>query len=331
MNNGLNRFTYHLQQVEILLNKAKKQKSPALWLFNNNARTPFFMLEGLAKLYGGLHNKKKFTKLKDHFKLIEDGLGQIDYYDFLAKAFASNKQVSLACKQYVKKQLANKVLLLNEVLTENDWLSNDNKRIKKINEKLNEASWLKPKQEVDAIAAFYGEAIYSINEFVSKTKFHFDNVEEDVHELRRKLRWLSIYPQALQGIAQYAKDKKTEPHLKKYLTKEIINSPFNKLPAGGETSAFLLLNKNYFLSLSWVIYTLGNLKDEGLLIDGLKEAIQQTSACYDEEAFKNTYLILGKKQRKMQAILDEAEAITKPFFKENNLEHLVSGVTLISK
>jgi hypothetical protein len=71
MKNGLYRFTYHLQQVEILLNKVKKQKNPALWLFNNNARTPFFMLEGLAKLYAGLHNKKKFTKFKEHFKLIE--------------------------------------------------------------------------------------------------------------------------------------------------------------------------------------------------------------------------------------------------------------------
>ncbi len=63
MNNGLNRFTNHVQQLEILVNKAKKQKNPALWLFNNNARTPFFMLEGLAKLYAGLQ-KKSLPNLK---------------------------------------------------------------------------------------------------------------------------------------------------------------------------------------------------------------------------------------------------------------------------
>ncbi len=324
MNNGQTRFTYHLQKVETLLTNAKKQTNPALWLFNNNARTPFFMLEGLAKLYANLHNEKKFTKLRDHFKLIEDGLGQIDYYDFLAKAFATNKQVSLACKQYVKKQIANKVQLLNDILVENEWLTTDNKRISKINKKLTEANWLKPKNEVEAIAAFYGEAIYKTNEFVAETKYHFDNVEEDVHELRRKLRWLSIYPQALQGVVQYAKDKKTETHLKKYLTKEIVNSPFNKFPDAGNNNAFLFVNKNHFLSLSWIIAALGNLKDEGLLIDGLKEAIQQTTTCTDEEAFKNTYTLLGKKQRKMQAILDEAEKITKAFFTENNLEHLLA-------
>ena len=39
--------------------------------------------------------------------------------------------------------------------------------------------------------------MYEIISLPVKTKFHFSNVEVDVHELRRKLRWLSIYPQAL--------------------------------------------------------------------------------------------------------------------------------------
>ena len=68
-----------------------------------------------------------------------------------------------------------------------------------------------------------------------------------------------------------------------------------------------------------------------MLIEGLKEAIQQTTTCNDEEAFKTTYIILGKKQRKMKVILDEAEVITKTFFSEHNLEHLLAGVKLIPK
>jgi hypothetical protein len=331
MNNGQARFTYHLQQAEVLLTKAKKQKNPALWLFTNNARTPFFMLEGLAKLYADLHNKKKFTKLKEHFKLIEDGLGQIDYYDFLAKAFAANKSVPLACKQYIKQQLNSKVEYLNAILNEKEWLSTTNKRIIKINKKLNEVSWLNPKEEIKQLAIFYGEAIYKINEFVIEMNYHFDNVEEDVHELRRKLRWLSIYPQALIGCVQYEKDKKAAPHLKKYLTKDIVNSPYNRFPDAGDNTTFLLLNKNYFFSLSWIIWALGNLKDEGLVLVGLKEAIQQTTACNDDEAYKSAYAILGKKQRKMQAILDNAEVISKTFFTENNLEHLLAATASATK
>lgn len=51
MNKGLSRFAFYTQQIEVLLNKAREQRNPAMWLFDNNARTPFFMLEGLAKIY----------------------------------------------------------------------------------------------------------------------------------------------------------------------------------------------------------------------------------------------------------------------------------------
>ena len=93
MKNGHARFEFHLQKLEDLLTNGAKQKNAGLWLYNNNLRTPLFMLEALAKLYSGLHDKKMFCKLKEHFKLLEDTLGQIDYYDAFAKEFATNKRI----------------------------------------------------------------------------------------------------------------------------------------------------------------------------------------------------------------------------------------------
>jgi len=90
MKNGPARFDFFLSQLQTLLAKAAKQKNPALWLYQNNARTPLFMLEGLAKMYSGIHNNKKFTKLKEHFKFLEDVLGAIDYYDAFAKLFTAS-------------------------------------------------------------------------------------------------------------------------------------------------------------------------------------------------------------------------------------------------
>ena len=43
------------------------------------------MLEVLAKLHRSLHNPKEIEKIKEHFKLLEDGIGAIDYYDNAAK------------------------------------------------------------------------------------------------------------------------------------------------------------------------------------------------------------------------------------------------------
>lgn len=330
MKNGLSRFEYYLNQLQALLTKAAKQKNPALWLYQNNARTPLFMLEGLAKLYSGLHNKKKFSKIKEHFKLLEDALGTIDYYDAFAKQFGANKKIPTSITQYLQAQTREKIQQLNELLTEKDWTGSDETRIEKIKNKLQDANWLKAEDEVKEIEAFYGEAIMDIIEFTQETKFKFDNVEADVHELRRKLRWLSIYPQALQGCIQLSKDKKAvSQHLKKYHTKEIINSPFNKLPDAGSNTDFLLLNQHYFYALSWIIAQLGKIKDSGLGVIAIKEALQLTASVSDADAYKKAYELLGKQQIKIPQLLKEAEAVCKTFLKEHNLEYLVKGTAVV--
>lgn len=325
MKNGLARFEFYLAQLQTLLEKSSKQKNPALWLYRNNIRTPLFMLEGLCKLYAGLHNKNRFSKLKEHFKLLEDILGGIDYYDAYATEFAKNKSIPATAVNYLQAQTREKIQSMNELLVENNWLDTTSGRIKKIKKKLKEADWLKEDDEVKAMNKFYADAIITISEFMKKTTFHFDNVEADVHELRRKLRWLSIYPQALRGVIQLSNSKTAPKFLTKYLTREIINSPYNKMPDSANCKHFLLLDKNRFYALSWMISELGKLKDNGLRIIALKEALQQTGTLNDDVAFTKTYQVLGKKQLKLQSLLDMSEELCKQYFKEQNLIQLAIG------
>lgn len=322
---GTARFEYFLYKLQLLLEKASKQKNPALWLFKHDARTPIFMLEGLAKMYAGIHNKKKFTKLKEHFKLLEDTLGAIDYYDTIAKDLSINKKIPAAVTTYLQAQTREKIQNLNEILIEKGWLLTENNRIQKIQKKLNEADWLKEENEVEAINGFYGKAIYGITEFVNSNSCNFNNIEADVHELRRKLRWLSIYPKALRGCIQLSLNKNVPKHLTKYLTKEITTSDFNKFPEAGDAENILLLEQNHFYALSWMIAQLGIIKDKGLQVVAVKEALQQTSDLEDAVAFKKTYQLLGAKQIKIEELLMEASAICTTFFDEQNLEHLVIG------
>lgn len=316
-------FEYHLQQVSTLLEKAAKQKNPALWLYRNNGRTPFFMLEGLAKLHAGIHNKKKFSKLKEQFKLVEDAIGAIDYYDAFAKSFAANKKIPKNITAYLQAQTREKLQSLNELLEEKGWL--DGGRLKKTRKKLDEADWLKPVDEVKAIQDFYGEAIYGIAAFVQTDNFHFDNVEADVHELRRKLRWLSIYPQAFRGLVQLDTSRDAPKNIKKYLTKEVTTSPFNVMPDAGDNRYFLLLDRNYFYALSWIIAELGKLKDSGLGIIAIREALQQQGTVDDKKAYAEARKMLGAKQPSIESILTNAAGICKTFFEDHVLEYLVLG------
>ena len=322
---GPARFYYFLDKFQLLLNKAVQQKNPALWLYKNDARTPLFMLEGLSKMYSQIHNKKKFTKLYEQFKLLEDTLGAIDYYDNIAKDISTNKKVPATITTYLQAQTREKIQSLNELLMENEWLSQENSRIEKMQEKLREADWLNEEEEVKAMNEFYGEAIYDITEFTQTDAFHFDNIEADVHELRRKLRWLSIYPQAIRGSIQLSQNKTTPNQLEKYLTKEVTTSPFNVMPNAREATCFLLLEKNYFYSLSWMIAALGKIKDKGLHVVAIKEALEETTDLTDVDALKKTYQILGTKQPKLEQLLNDASTICKTYFSEHNLENLVIG------
>lgn len=325
MKPGLSRFDYFFNQLQPILTAAAKQKNPALWLYRNNARTPLFMLEALSIMYNSFHNAKKFGKIKDHFKLLEDTLGAIDYYDNAAKNLANNKKISTSVINYLQAQCREKIQSLNEILVEKDWLLPANNRIMKIRKKLVEADWLTEEVEVKEMNEFYGESIYEIVAFTQGANFIFTQMEAEVHELRRKMRWLSIYPQAVRGAIQFGKNKIPPGYSAKYTTKEIVTSPYNKMPDAAGCKYFLLLDQNYFFALSWMIDALGNIKDNGLQIVAVKEALQQTDDLNDVAAYKKTYQMLSIKQPKIEELLVKAGNICKIYFKEQNLEHLVIG------
>jgi hypothetical protein len=332
MKKGQQRFEYYLNQLQELLTKSAKQKNPALWLYQNNARTPVFMLEGLAKLYAGIHNKKKFTKLKEQFKLLEDAIGAIDYYDSYAKEFISNKKMPAAITSYIQAQSREKIQSLNEMLKEKEWLGTDNTRIDKTRKKLSKAEWKNEKDDTNSIHQYYITAINKILEYLNQKDFHFVHMEDDVHELRRKIRWLSIYPQALRGVIQLSKAKKTTPkYLTKYLTKEITGSKYNIMPDAGDQKYFLLFDQNRFYALSWMIAELGNLKDGGLKVEAIKEAIMQTSKQNEKTALAKAYKLAGPSQITIQQVLTTAENLCRTYCKEKNLESMITGLATVKK
>ena len=332
MKNGQLRFEYFLNQLRELIAKAATQKNPGLWLYQNNARTPLFMLEGLAKMYAGIHNKKKFTKIKEHVKLLEDAIGQIDYYDSFAKEFISNKKIPSTITNYLQAQSREKIQSLNEILLENNWLGDDADRIEKIRKKLGEADWQDEKDDIKSIQYCYITAINKILEFINEKNFQFTNVEKDLHEFRRMIRWLSIYPQALRGCIQLGESSAATPkYLTKYLTKEITGSAYNKMPDAAGQKLFLLFEKKRFYALSWMIAELGNLKDSGLKVEVIKEALLQTSKTNEQDALAKAYKLAGAGQKTIPQLLNAAGKLCNAFCKEKNLESLIVGVAAAKK
>ena len=316
MKQGKSRFDCQLNKIETLRIQAVKQENPAEWLFLNDMRTPMFMLEALSKMYANWHNKKIFEKLNEIFKTLEDTLGAIDYYAAFEKEFADNAETPTAVKSFLTERKKEQIEKLYRLLKEDGWFSG--KRLRKINDKLAEVDWLNEADEHELLKTFYQQEIKKIVKFTLKTRFIFNNVEEDVHELRRRLRWLSIYPQAMQGAIKLAPLDPLSKHLEKYLTPDIVNSPYNKFPTSDTQSLFLILDESYFYALSWMIKELGKIKDQGLKINVLQEAFAK-----DESPLETAYKILGNDYPRIETLLESASRIVKQYFEEDNLNHII--------
>jgi hypothetical protein len=321
---GLQRFNYYLQLLQPMIDKANASENPALELYLQNARTPLFMLEALTRVYEKIHNKKIFGKQKVHFKLLEDMLGAVDHYDAFLKEMGSTKKIPAAIKKYLQTKTDEKLAALNEVLIGEGWTGSDNKRMNKIAAKLQKADWLDEAADAAAIKKQYAKSIASIVSDIATHEINFDNVEEDVHELRRELRWLSIYPQCFRGLFQLKPNNKPTAAQKKYLTKEITGSPYNKMPAKGKLKHTIILHANNFYALSWMIAELGKLKDSGLKVEALTEAILATTKSQEKQAIQNAHKICGPKQLAMADILLLAKKESDLFFKEQMLEGLIA-------
>ena len=321
---GKARFDYQLNKVNALLLEAQNQENPALWLFLHDLRTPMFMLESLSKMYTQFHDKAFFTEINIRFKEIEDVLGAIDYYAAFLREFHADVKIPMTVKNHLESKTREKIVLFNNLLAKRGWTNG--KTLKRINQGLTIAKWQHQEEEVVNIEKYYHKQIKKINEFVSETTFEFKNVETQVHELRRKLRWLSIYPQAFQGAIQLHEDETNLTNLKKYLTEEIISSPFNNLPASLPTNHHLFLEKYHFLALSWMISELGRLKDKGLKITALKDAFQEIAFLKDEEAMNEAYRVLGDDYPKMDILLRQAGVVAQKFFDEKIIDKLIWGI-----
>ncbi len=329
MSNGKTRFEHWLTILEPLFKQASVNENPALWLYQNDARTPLFMLEALAKMYTQLHDKKKFKKIHKWAKELEDAIGAIDYYDHIAKDFEHNAQIPVHIVAYLQQQTQNALQHVNAILVKRNWIENDKSRLQKIRKKINKCSFKNPGDEIAGITNFYSKSCKQILDFVQDANLPFTQIEEHVHEFRRKIRWLSIYTNALQGAVQLTDNKVEDANMQEYLTDEIVNSPYNRMPPTQNNICFLFLEKNNFYALSWLISKLGKLKDAGLSEVALSEALQKCDDLPADKARDLAESLVGQHEHSMQYILQEASTHVSNFIERQYLQNLISHASCV--
>lgn len=321
---GLVRFQYFLSQVQIILEKASNAENPALTAYTSDLRTPAFMLEGLSRVYKKIYPHQKLKKLNKLFKQLEDLLGQIDYYDSFAKELEQNEKIPPVLISYLKKQSAEKISELNDIFEKEKWTGKKQKQLSEISDILEKINWHDEREDADDVLSVYEKAIEKLIKKYKTEEYRFTDLEADVHELRRQLRWLSIYPQAFRGLMQLEASNDFPDYLKKYHTSEILQSRYNVMPDGSGLPVHIFFRAEYYYGLSWIIAELGKLKDSGLTIMVLNEAIHSVYKTHQN----TSSLVLGmleKSQLQIPDIIKESQQISDTFFKEDILANLVLG------
>lgn len=317
----INPFLFYSKQLQQLFAKAALQKNPALWLYNNGVRTQLFMLEALTRLHNRAFDEKIFDKWNKRFKKLEDLFGEIDANIVFEKEFKKNKNIPVDALKYFNVNSTEFIQKCNQRLVEKDWLNN---KLESFDSKLQEYKVEYNEDYIDELRFSIIDEIDAIIDFGLKYNFEFTKLEEHIHEIRRKIRWLSIYAQALQGLIQLKVTNKDLKSSINYFTKEVLNSPYNKLPPKPKNASIIEFDKNSFFALSWLINELGVLKDSGLKIHVLKNAIYVSEKITEEQAQIKAVKLLGFKQTIESDILKQASSLIKTaLLKDKILEKLI--------
>lgn len=313
--NLFNPYQIHILNLKEQFSKALNTANPAIFLYENNARTPCFMLEALTRLHKSDFKKsKQWEKWYLRFKKLEDLLGTIDFYDGMLKTLEKKKILLPHYSIYLIDQKQKSCEALNHYLTTKKWFS---KKLDKFSEFITHHAPLNFDEAYkEKIAAIITKEIEAIYQFVKEANYSFSDLENQVHELRRKVRWISMYANAFNGIIQLKKSTKIYTWEKKYVTKAIIALPFNKLSPAPKNTINIFYNRTAFYALSWLINELGTIKDKGLFIEALEHYLSTAISNTRNQA---TILNVIKKQPSKKTLLTEASLVTKNFFETHNV------------
>lgn len=309
-----NVYQVHLNQLVKLLHESKKKENPGYWLHINKARTSLFMLESIARIMYKATNDSFAKEWYKLFKKLEDRLGEIDYYDAFVRQFKGNKEIKKEQLDYLTDKLDKVVNKFNHRLhKEHYYLDQLEEFSKKDKTTFNDKKLLISLHEQIKTELLLAE------EFFSQYPNGFTDIENHVHALRRKLRWISIYGASLGGIVVLKQTKHKYKWEKEFITKEEISSPYNKLPVKKGWKYYIELNKKAFYALSHVISELGKIKDKGLAIELLAKTIHKTGVFPGDERPGAIAQKQLKQKENVSQLLKQAYDLLYHFFVENKI------------
>lgn len=319
---GRIRFLLPAQELLNLIKSAKGKKNRAYFLYTGGARNHLFRLEAWCRIYRNIQSKKLFDPWYNEFKQVEDQFGKIDFYDAFLQEFSSQKNIPASFLKFYRLHRDEEIKNLESMIRTGGILMDETRLLEMCNQ-LTPVSWMHPDEERKAIALFLSAQIEKLLSQFENGELHFNDLEHGIHEFRRKLRWISIYAQVLNGLIQLKKVKDIPAGLLPYLEPEIISSPFNILPKIGKGVKPIEIQAPLFYALSWMIQESGKLKDSGLKIISVNQAIKDSDLKSKEGIQELKNRLLPKSGLSLIQIAEKMDRIADEFIHRDRVLSLI--------
>lgn len=310
-------FLFHQpsRRILALLEQSAAEPDPADFLYREKLRSLLFILESLARILQKSGDEDMAKPLKQ-IKKLEDALGRIEDYDCYYRLFSEHKAVKKKEAAYFRKKRDKELHRLNRRLRKKDFYRDLFWKLASDGHNFN------TKHAVHTFRKEIGAEIDICFKFYSEYPEAFDSMEGQVHEIRRKLRWLSIYGQSLDGIVMLSPDRRNYAWEKEFITAYERRSPYNTLPVSPELPAHIRFHKKAFLAKSHVITALGKIKDRGLQLEYLATAIRKTGGCSRQKELAAAAERLEVSYTEAH-LLKEAHALLEDFFVTYGIHRLL--------
>lgn len=315
-------FIEHLKELETIAGTTNGSPQAALKFYKAGARNELFKLESLARIYRGTISKHKFEQLYQRLKAVEDELGKYDYNEELYIDISAKKGTSAVIIKHFQLTLELNRKELHEFLVSEGWLPSTGSQYITIKKEILEFSFPSAEELRVPIANFIITQIEEIIKKYDDGTFDLNDIEGGLHELRRRLRWISLYAQVTSGLIQLKPTKNITEEIAHLIPDSVKNSPFNKLPSKMKGVDPLYIEDTNFYLLSKIIAELGVLKDRALKAEALISAAQM-SGMKDHDQTEQILEHFGMAENEVELAADKAREIADVFFHSQKIPHKI--------
>jgi hypothetical protein len=202
---GLQIFDYELSRLGNFMGsmEGKDNNQKIDFILAQDGRTAFFRLQAAARVFQD-RDPKYFDGMRAVFKSSEDAIGKVDLAKTLKDTAATIQDAELVKYFSLQEQAARKDLIDN--LGDLGLLDTPAEAIAHWKKSLDKSDkrWQSGKEDKDFLISYMSKYAKELQEKTEKMKFDKADIEEGYHELRRRIRWVTIQVSAFEGLVVYA-------------------------------------------------------------------------------------------------------------------------------